>query len=109
MNHIESATTMLASRDAQCNALSVRPTNATSVGNTAVLLPVGKTAVLLPEVVVVRRELLLASWHLASLCSLFTAIPAAGRNLTACCWHYGNTMRSLSSTVTAGITYSGRD
>jgi len=27
MNHIESATTMLASRDAQCNALSVRPTN----------------------------------------------------------------------------------
>jgi len=81
----------------------------TSVGKAAVLLPVGKTAVLLPEVVVVRRELLLASWHLASLCSLFTAIPAAGRVLTACCWHYGNTMRSLSSTVTAGITYSGRD
>ncbi len=84
----------------------------TSVGNTAVLLPVGKTAVLLPEVVVVRRELLLASWHFASLCSvclLFTAILAASRVLTACCWHYGNTMRSLSSTVTAGITYSGRD
>jgi hypothetical protein len=70
---------------------------------------VGNTAVLLPEVVLVRRELLLASWHLASLCSLITAILAAGRVLTACCWHYGNTMRSLSSTVTAGITYSGRD
>jgi hypothetical protein len=71
---------------------------------------VGNTAVLLPEVVLVlvRRELLLASWHLASLCSLFTAIPAAGRVLTAYCWHNGNTMRFLSSTVTAGITYSGR-
>ena len=88
---------MLASRDAQCNALSVPPPQTTSVGKTAVLLPVGKTAVLLPvgktavllpEVVLVRRELLLASWHLPSLCSLFTAIPAAGRVLTACCWSH---------------------
>jgi hypothetical protein len=70
---------MLASRDAQCNALSVRPTNNFCWQHRCALLP---------EVVLVRRELLLASWHLASLCSLFTAIPAAGRVLTACCWSH---------------------
>ena len=70
MNHIESATTMLASRGSMLNVTHfLYAPQTTSVGNTAVLLP---------EVVLVRRELLLASWHFASLCSLFTVYRNSG-------------------------------